>query len=299
MEELLKSCADATRLKILFLLSTAELSVADLVGILKTGQSRVSHHLKILLDVGLIRLRKEGLWSYYSVCQEETSGLVAFLLPKLRTAAFATELEAAFEDHVRSKKERTRVFFDTVADEWNSIRAELIPDSFLADLVVALENKGAIMDIGCGTGSLLQVLSGSGRELIGVDQSARMLQKAAEKTSPAQGRIQLRYGDAEHLPAKDAEIGVAVLNMVLHHLPLPGRGLKEIFRVLAPGGCFVITELLPHDDKAFAEKFGDMWCGLDPAQLSSWIAEAGLHIISKEIVPSGTQKQAVVITGRK
>jgi ubiquinone/menaquinone biosynthesis C-methylase UbiE/DNA-binding transcriptional ArsR family regulator len=299
MEELFKACADRTRLKILFLLALAELSVADLVGILKTGQSRISHHLKILLDAGLIRLRKEGLWSYYSVCREEQSGLAGFVLPRLQSAAYAEELQTAFEDHLRSKKESTRAFFDTVAGEWNTLREELVPDANLVAIVTSLQNDGVIMDIGCGTGSLLQALSESGRELIGVDQSARMLQHAAEKTAPAQGRIQFRFGDAEHLPAKDGEIGIAVLNMVLHHLPLPAQGLKEAARVLNDGGNLVIAELLPHTDEEFAQKFGDMWRGISETQLSSWIAEAGLTIVGKENVSSGTQKKAVIIIGQK
>lgn len=299
MEELFKACADRTRLKILFLLALAELSVADLVGILKTGQSRISHHLKILLDAGLIRLRKEGLWSYYSVCREEQSGLAGFVLSRLQSAAYAEELQTAFEDHLRSKKESTRAFFDTVAGEWNTLREELVPDATLVAIVTSLQNDGVIMDIGCGTGSLLQALSESGRELIGVDQSARMLQYAAEKTAPAQGRIQFRFGDAEHLPAKDGEIGIAVLNMVLHHLPLPAQGLKEAARVLNDGGNLVIAELLPHTDEEFAQKFGDMWRGIGETQLSSWIAEAGLTIVSKENVSSGTQKKAVIIIGQK
>jgi ubiquinone/menaquinone biosynthesis C-methylase UbiE/DNA-binding transcriptional ArsR family regulator len=299
MEELFKACADRTRLKILLLLDMAELSVADLVGILKTGQSRISHHLKVLLDAGLVRLRKEGLWSYYSVCREERSGLAAFVLPRLQNAVYAAELQAAFADHLRSKKESTRAFFDTVAGEWNALREELVPDAALVAVITALSNNGVIMDIGCGTGSLLQALSESGRELVGVDQSARMLQQAAEKTAPARGRIQFRFGDAEHLPAKDGEIGIAVLNMVLHHLPLPAQGLKEAARVLTAGGNLVIAELLPHCDEEFTHKFGDMWRGISEAQLVFWIEAAGLAIVGKETVASGNQKKAVIITGQK
>jgi ubiquinone/menaquinone biosynthesis C-methylase UbiE/DNA-binding transcriptional ArsR family regulator len=299
MEELFKACADRTRLKILFLLALAELSVADLVAVLQTGQSRISHHLKILLDAGLVRLRKEGLWSYYSLRKEEKSGLTGFVLPRLQNAAYTEELKDALEDHLRSKKESTRAFFDTVAGEWNTLREELVPDATLVAIITALKNHGVIMDIGCGTGSLLQALSESGRELIGVDQSARMLQQAAEQTAPSRGRVQFRFGDAEHLPAKEAEIGIAVLNMVLHHLPIPARGLKEAARVLTQGGSLVITELLPHNDEEFAQKFGDMWRGISEAQLTSWLEEAGLTIVSKETVPSGTQKQAVIIVSVK
>jgi ArsR family transcriptional regulator len=280
-------------------LEQAELSVADLVAILVTGQSRISHHLKVLLDAELIVLRKEGLWSYYSARKDDPSGFIRFLSPKLKTEDFFIPLQKALDGQLRSKKENTREFFDTVADEWNSLREETIPDQALAKAIASFGGDGVIMDIGCGTGSLLSALSGTGRELIGVDQSAKMLQKAAEKTAPSGGRIQFRIGDAEHLPAKNGEIGFAVLNMVLHHLPLPGQGLKEVSRVLNEGGRFLLTELLPHDDDEFAKKFGDLWCGLGEDQLSSWIKKAGLKIMDKKIIPSGKRKQAVMITGQK
>jgi SAM-dependent methyltransferase len=296
-----KALADPTRLRILSLTLSRELNVQELMEVLSMGQSRVSRHLRILTDGGLLACRRDGLWAFYRVPAEGAGrrflDTVAPLLagePLLeRDRERAAGLAAA-------GRGRSRRFFDALAPEWDRRKAELLGGSELEQEVLASVPACKVAaDLGCGTGSLLPGLAARAAAVIGVDSSPRMLELARRTCAASGAKVQLRLGELEHLPLREAEADAAVLNLVLHHLRLPVEGLREARRVLRPGGTLVLADLDRHRDAELREAFGDRWPGFAPGQLQGWLAEAGFTIEKTSGRPLARGLRARIITARR
>ncbi len=297
----LKALADPTRLRILSLTLSRELNVQELMEVLSMGQSRVSRHLRILTDGGLVACRRDGLWAFYQVPADGAGrhflDTVAPLLadePMLeRDRERAAQLAAA-------RRGRSRRFFDALAPEWDRRKAALLGGSQLEKQVLArLPSCQVAADLGCGTGSLLSGLAAKASTVIGVDSSPRMLELARRACWASGGKVQLRLGELEHLPLREAEADAAVLNLVLHHLRLPVEGLREAHRVLRPGGTLVLADLDRHQDPELREAFGDRWPGFAAGQLQGWLAEAGFKIEKTSGLPLARGLRARIITARR
>jgi ArsR family transcriptional regulator len=274
----LKALADETRLHIITILRKYELTVNELVSVLQMGQSRVSRHLKILLDSGLIVNRREGLHVYYSYTKSESAVVIEYLSP-LIDSSMTPEDEKSCEKELLKRKEGTRRFFDEIASQWAQLKDEILGDFDIFDELLSgegSENWKSIADFGCGNGDFLETLTERmpGKKLIGVDYSPAMLQVAKERF---QGSISpdLRIGDLEHLPMGDGEIECGVMQLVLHHLPEPGAVIKEVFRVLKGGGVFFFVDFDTHDHRELCTRFGDRWPGFSLESIRSWTGNAG------------------------
>ena len=274
---LFKALSDETRMRLLNLAIHHELNVNEIVRVLEMGQSRVSRHLKILTDCGLLNFRREGLWVFYSAAGEgpghefiESIKYMFDLDPRFerdRTAAAACLAE-------RSRK--TARFFDSVAVDWEILKSEIIGDVDLNSRILArVKNVQTIVDLGCGTGDLLPLLRERARHVIGVEKSARMLEEARKHFAPERDGIDIRIGELEHLPLCNEEADMAVTNMVLHHLPEPKRAFGEAHRILKPGGHLLIIDFLPHQDEGMREKYGDLWLGFSQEAMEKWLKESG------------------------
>jgi ArsR family transcriptional regulator len=295
-----KALADPTRLRILSLTLSRELNVQELMEVLSMGQSRVSRHLRILTDGGLLACRRDGLWAFYRVPADGAGrrflDTVAPLLagePLLeRDRERAARLAAA-------GRGRSRKFFDALAPEWDRRKAELLGGSELEREVLArLPACAVAADLGCGTGNLLPGLSAKASTVIGVDSSPRMLELARRACSSNRS-VELRLGELEHLPLREAEADAAVLNLVLHHLRLPVEGLREVHRVVRPGGTLVLADLGRHQDPELAERFGDRWPGFAAGELEGWLAEAGFRVMNAGGLPLARGLTARIITARR
>ena len=295
-----KALADPTRLRILSLTLSRELNVQELMEVLSMGQSRVSRHLRILTDGGLLTCRRDGLWAFYRVPADGAGrrflDTVAPLLagdPLLdQDRGHAAELAAA-------GRGRARKFFDALAPEWDRRKAELLGGSNLESEVLArLPACEVAADLGCGTGSLLAALAAKAAKVIGVDSSPRML-ALARRACSSNRNVELRLGELEHLPLREQEADAAVLNLVLHHLRLPVEGLREAHRVLRPGGTLVLADLDRHQDPELGERFGDRWPGFAADELESWLAEAGFKIANTRGLPLARGLTARIITARR
>ncbi len=295
-----KALADPTRLRILNLTLSRELNVQELMEVLSMGQSRVSRHLRILTDGGLLSCRRDGLWAFYQAPADgagrrfldTVAPLLAGEAPLERDRERAARLAAA-------GRGRSRRFFDALAPEWDRRKAELLGSSELEKEVLArLPSCGVAADLGCGTGSLLPGLAARAAAVIGVDSSPRMLELARRACAAAGGKVDLRLGELEHLPLREGEAEAAVLNLVLHHLRLPVEGLREAHRVLRPGGTLVVADLNRHQDLELAERFGDRWPGFAAGELEGWLAEAGFRIVKSGGLPLARGLAARIITAR-
>ncbi len=279
--EYCKALSDPTRLRLVHILGQHELNVNELLHILNMGQSRVSRHLKILTSAGLLTARREGLWVFYS---SNVSGQDKEFLSALRPFMENNpSLQADLQLVAAMLSERgrfTKNFFNSIADDWDRLNKEILGDFNLPEAVLSrMQPCHCAVDLGCGTGHLLQGMLGLAETIIGVDGSPRMIELAKRLLSVDASRVSLRIGDLEHLPLRDAEADFVAVNMVLHHLPEPFGSLDEIRRVLAPNGRLLITDFARHDCEEMRREYGDRWLGLDCAQLRDKLVELGFSIL--------------------
>ena len=282
-----KALADETRLRLLNVLYRHELNVNELVLILEMGQSRISRHLKILFASGLLTWRREGLWVFYSVPLEGKSrSFIDAILPFVEAdPALKSDLDMAV-GMIEERVHKTRQFFNAIAEDWDKLSREVLGGFDLPRAVARHMPACAVAaDLGCGTGNVLQAMLGKAKNIIGVDGSARMLELARRRFAAEGDRVSLRIGDLAHLPLRDGETDFASLNMVLHHVPAPGEVLREIRRVLAPGGILVLTDFNRHEDERMRLEYGDHWLGFDRETLLAHLARAGFTVREAGLAP--------------
>jgi len=298
MLPLFKALADNTRLRLIAILDRGEFTVQELVDILSMGQSRVSRHLKILAEAGIIDVKREGTWAYYRL--EPSSALFNAQLPLLRR--HFPELEGASADSERittvlaERRQRSQAFFEQHAKEWDRLVNDLLPTpDYLATLLETLEEYGLLVEIGIGTGTLLADLSRISSRVIGVDHAPAMLQLARERLSERNlQNVELRLGEMEHLPLESAEADVALLNMVLHHAASPETVLNEVARVLRPGGRLLIFDLRRHHEEWVRDKLADQWLGFECEELVEWCQCAGFGRSECHVIGGVTGQHSVL-----
>lgn len=298
-----KALADETRLRLLNVLCRHELNVNELVLILEMGQSRISRHLKILSSSGLLTSRREGLWVFYSAPHEGKSrAFIDAILPFIeKDAALKADLDMAV-GMIEERVHRTRQFFNSIAEDWDKLSREVLGSFDLPRAVARHMPACAVAaDLGCGTGNVLQAMLAKAQNVIGVDGSARMLELARRRFAAEGDRISLRIGELSHLPLRDGEADFVSLNMVLHHVPTPGEVLREIRRVLAPGGLLVLTDFNRHEDERMRQEYGDHWLGFDLDTLRAHVTRAGFSLRENTLaqVERGLSLHIVVAENQK
>ncbi len=275
-----KALADNTRIRIYHVLMDHELSVNELVALLGMGQSRVSHHVKILLDAGLLSCRRSGVWSFYSA--EKGEAAADFSAAAQNLFRHEKELVPDIETADRIVAERsavTRQFFNAIAPQWDDLKKEIM-GPFDLNLAIA-EQLGfcdVAADLGCGTGELMAFLKQKTKKIIGVDSSQKMLEQARARFEGTNGAADLRLGELEHLPMKDGEADLAVISLALHHLSKPEDAVREAFRILKPKGTLVVAEFGRHDDETLRKQYGDRWLGLSKEDVSDWLGQSGFTL---------------------
>ncbi|MDL2317352.1 metalloregulator ArsR/SmtB family transcription factor [Desulfovibrio sp. OttesenSCG-928-A18] len=282
-----KALADETRLRLLNVLCRHELNVNELVEILEMGQSRISRHLKILSAAGLLVWRREGLWVFYKTPENGLGrDFIKAIQPFFETdPALRMDLDMA-SGMIEERAHKTRQFFNAIAEDWDKLSREVLGAFDLPAAVArSMRPCEVAVDLGCGTGNVLQSMLQKAKSVIGVDGSARMLELARRRLSADSERISLRIGDLSHLPLRDGEADFASLNMVLHHVPSPGEVLEEIRRVLSPGGLMLLTDFDRHEDEAMRTEYGDHWLGFEAQNLRAHLEKAGLSVRDHQLAP--------------
>lgn len=281
---LFKALSDDTRLRLLNLSLSYELNVNELVQILGMGQSRVSHHLKILTDNSLLTIRRDGQWAFYTAARDgegyEFAESVRYLFKS--DPVYQNDLKAA-QRMIADRSHKSAIFFNHMAQKWESLKQEILGDCNLNQKILeALPSVNTVVDLGCGTGDLLPLLRQRADHVIGVEKSEQMLKLARQHYSHEKSQIDIRVGELEHLPLRDGEADAALTNMVLHHLPEPQKAFQEAFRILRPGGIFLIIELLPHSQENMRERFGDLWLGFSLEVIETWLTDTGFKTQKKD-----------------
>jgi ubiquinone/menaquinone biosynthesis C-methylase UbiE/Fe2+ or Zn2+ uptake regulation protein len=288
----LKAAAEPTRLRILLLLSHGELNVKDLTRILGQSQPRVSRHLRLLNESGLVDRFREGSWVYFHLADGSEHGrLGRKLLDAIdpHDPLFARDRERA--ELLKAEREaKAQAYFREHASEWDKIRALHVAEGVVeAAMREALGTNAVnfLVDLGTGTGRILELFSDRYVRGLGIDANQAMLAYARSKLNRA-GLVhaQVRHGDIYNLSIGEQVADVVVMHQVLHFLADPGRGIREAARILVPGGRLLIVDFAPHDLEFLREQFAHERLGFATSQLSQWLREADLALVqTRELAP--------------
>ena len=286
-----KALADETRLRLLRILLHHELSVNELVSILKMGQSRISRHLRVLSDAGLTTFRRDGLWVFYQANQDaDVQKFLKTLAPYLDRIPEAPE-DTVETNRILEEKNAKTQHFTTAVENWDNLNKKILGSYDLPKTVCEAipDNCGLAVDLGCGTGAVLLRMLSRARNVVGVDGSQAMLDichRRFEELPEAATRISLRIGSLEHLPLRDQEADFASINLVLHHLEVPSEALAEARRILNSRGRLFISDFLHHNDESMRVTYGDRWLGFEEGKLAIMLHNAGFtrtHIRKQKV----------------
>jgi SAM-dependent methyltransferase len=277
---LLKLLADPTRLRILALLERDELTVSDLSAALAMAQSRVSNHLRLLRDAGLLVERRLGTSTHLRFDLENNPGAVRLWQTLRDEVAALAEHSADLSrlDAARARRRGNGDFFDRVAGQWDKLAGAFATGQARQRMMGhLLPREYVVADLGCGTGYVGEALVGLVGRLICVDRSTKMLAEAKKRLARRTGRtvVEFRRGEMDALPLADGEVDGVVAGMVLHHLPNLDAAIREMRRVLKPLGTAVILELAPHKEAWMRQGLGDRHLGLDASEVLAAMNRAG------------------------
>ena len=279
----LRAAGEPTRLRLLALCAHGELSVSELVRILGQSQPRVSRHLKLLVEGGLLERHREGSLVYYRLAGGRASAVLARTLVDL----LPDDDEALNRDLGRLEQVReeriaaAETYFRENAADWDQIRALHVPEADVEARLRAIvgdETVDTFLDIGTGTGRILQLFAPQARAGIGLDRSVEMLALARTRLErDGQHHVRLRKGDMHDMPLGDASVDLATLHLVLHYAERPERVLAEAARTLRPGGRLVVVDFAEHAEERLRTEHAHRWLGFAEAQLQALLAGAGLE----------------------
>lgn len=283
----LAAIGEETRLRVYALLTEAELTVSELVAILGQSQPRVSRHLRLMLEAGLLERHREGSWAFFHASEKGPgSALARAVLPRLENEDPVLAGDRARLREVRaSRAGQAQKYFAEQAPIWSETRKLHAPEAEVeaAILAAALENGDRwrrLLDIGCGAGRILELLAPRADSAIGVDLSPAMLGVARAQIEKAGLRnVQWRQGDIYALPVEGETIDLAVVHQVLHYLDNPARALREAARVLAPGGRLIVVDFAPHTQEILREKHAHRRLGFSTEEIAGYLAQADLELL--------------------
>lgn len=295
MVELLKSAAEPSRLRMLRLLSQAELTVSDLTTILGQSQPRVSRHLKLLQEARLVRRRQEGSWALFRLARESAPGaLAADLLARIDPgdAVFARDAER-LADVKQRRQDEASAYFSANAADWHSIRSLHLPERDVEAALLRVaggRTYNALLDIGTGTGRMLELFAQLYGTAIGIDTNRNMLNVARANLEAAElASAEVRLGDVFNMPVGRDAFDLVIIHQVLHFLDDPAAAVAQAARCLAPGGRLIIVDFAPHDLEFLRQQHRHHRLGFETGTVRDWFEAASLtNTRAEELRGKGT-----------
>src|SRR5690242_7436465 len=299
----LKAAGEETRLRVLALLSEAELTVSDLTDILRQSQPRISRHLKLLVEAGLVERFREGTWAFFRLAEHGGGADVArALIDRLDPGD-----QTVKRDHERLASVRqarataAQAYFRAHAAQWDRIRKLHVADEAVEDAIrAALSDKPfrSLLDLGTGTGRMLEMFGPEIERGLGLDLSLDMLLLARDRLERAGLRnCSVRQGDIYDLPLANDSFDVVIIHQVLHFLDDGGRAVKEAARVLRPGGRLLVVDFAPHEQEFMREQFAHRRLGFAPDTVMQWITASGLDpVMHKSLAPEAGSEGKIAVS---
>jgi ubiquinone/menaquinone biosynthesis C-methylase UbiE/DNA-binding transcriptional ArsR family regulator len=282
--DVLRAIGEETRLRIVALLQHGELTVTDLTDILGQSQPRISRHLKLLADAGVVDKHREGTWAFFELVGEgPIAELVAELLSRVADHDPVTAIDLDRLEIVRGRRAAAaQEYFAGVADHWDEERSLHAPDAIVESAVLDIAGEQAyrsVLDLGTGTGRMLQLLAKDGVErAVGIDNSHSMLAVARANLERAEvRRVDLRQGDVYSPPLEHGTFDLVVIHQVLHFLDDPARAVREAARLLSPDGRLLIIDFAPHSLEFLRNEHAHRRLGFRTDTVSGWLGQAGLE----------------------
>jgi ubiquinone/menaquinone biosynthesis C-methylase UbiE/DNA-binding transcriptional ArsR family regulator len=301
--EALRGAGETTRLRILALLDEAELTVTDLTDILRQSQPVVSRHLKVLVDAGIVTRFREGSWAFFRLSYSSRTGVL------VRT--IVRELDAADQVLVRDRERlqavragrslAAKAYFDEHAVEWDELRQLHVADDRVEQVIVQAlgpEPIPLLLDLGTGTGRMLELLGKTVGRGMGVDLSHEMLTVARANIARAGLRhCTVQQGDLLDLPFPVDTFDVVIVHQVLHLLDQPEVALAEAARVLKPGGRLLVVDFAPHDQESLRQDHAHRRLGFATDTVSMLMRSVGLEVsVERTILPDRTARGRIAVS---
>jgi ubiquinone/menaquinone biosynthesis C-methylase UbiE/DNA-binding transcriptional ArsR family regulator len=303
LNTVLRGAAEPTRLRILALLAEAELTVSDLTDILRQSQPRISRHLKPLADAGLVERSREGSWAFFRLADE---GAGPELIRTL-TGWIDPEDPVGGRDRQRllavrsARAEAAQTYFNQHAGEWDRLRRLHAPDAAVEAAIGAVLTERpfrSLLDLGTGTGRMLELFGPDIERGVGIDLSLAMLSIARARLERAGLRnCTVRQGDIYDLPLSRDSFDVVLINHVLHYLDDGAGAIREAARVLRPGGRLLVVDFAPHALEFLRDEHAHRRLGFAPETIAQWMTAAGLDVESQSsIAPESGSEGAIAVS---
>jgi ubiquinone/menaquinone biosynthesis C-methylase UbiE len=298
--EVLRAAGEPTRLRILALLRLEELAVLELCRVLDQSQPRVSRHLKLLAEAGLVERFPDGAWVFYRLVSggdarrlaDETLGLIDPEDPV--TARDAERLQSVRGERAAEAGE----YFARNAARWDEIRSLYVSEDAVEQAILEAAGEGPyrqLVDLGSGTGRMLTLLGPKADAALGLDLSQQMLNIARSHVAEAGlPRCELRHGDIFATRLPDLSADRVVVHQVLHYLADPAAAVREAGRLVAPGGRLIIVDFAPHTLEFLREQHQHRRLGFTEAEMKRWLQEAGLSEVRAASLPPARKEGLTV-----
>ena len=296
----LKAAGEPTRLRILALLAEAELTVSDLTEILRQSQPRLSRHLRLLTEAGLVDRFREGSWAFFRLGERGgTAELARALIGRLKSDDAIVLRDRERLTAVRaSRAAAAQNYFRRHAAEWDRIRRLHVADAAVELAIrTALADKPirSLLDLGTGTGRMLELFGADIERGLGLDLSLDMLALARARLDRAGLKhCSVRHGDIYDLALPRDSFDVVIVHQVLHFLDDSARAIAEAARVLRPGGRLLVVDFAPHDLEFLREEHAHRRLGFAAETVTQWLEAAGLDVLRQETLPPGPQGKIAV-----
>jgi ubiquinone/menaquinone biosynthesis C-methylase UbiE/DNA-binding transcriptional ArsR family regulator len=296
----LKAAAEPTRLRLLMLIDEAELTVTDLTAILRQSQPRLSRHLRLLTEAGLVERHREGSWAFFRLGEvggtaDIARALIAWLDPNDPVIARDRERLAAVR---AARAAAAQNYFRRHAAEWDRIRRLHIADNAVEEAIrAALADQPirSLLDLGTGTGRMLELFAGDIERGLGLDLSLDMLSLARARLDRAGLKhCTVRHGDIYDLALPRDTFDVVIIHQVLHFLDDSARALREAARVLRPGGRLLVIDFAPHDLEFLRDEHAHRRLGFAADTVTQWLQGSGLDLVRQQTLAPGPEGKIAV-----
>jgi ubiquinone/menaquinone biosynthesis C-methylase UbiE/DNA-binding transcriptional ArsR family regulator len=301
----LRAAGEPTRLRILALLAVEELSVMELGRILDQSQPRVSRHLKLMSEAGLIERFPDGAWVFYRLPAHGARRKLVDTVLDLLTEASTPDRDFQRLEQVRAERQQAAAaYFERIAPRWDEIRSLYAPESLVETAVEKAAGPGPfdrVVDLGTGSGRMLTLFGRKARMSIGLDLSQHMLNIARGNVQKAGlDKVELRHGDifATRLPSETADL--VIVHQVLHYLSDPAAAVAEAARLVGPGGRLLIVDFAPHTLEFLRAEHQHRRLGFSDEEIARWLGEAGLKAAPPvALKPTGEGLTIKIWTGER